>query len=253
MIVKVLKTRNSKLLTPNYLAQPPKIKKTLRPTYLDLHTHHAVQNTADVLAIQNIVLNRGEQYDKSWAACSVGLHPWYLEDTDAIARQRIDLEEIIKNENVILVGEAGLDRLVKTPIKQQEKIFEQQIALACRVQKPMIIHCVKAFSELVALKKRTNPSVPMLVHGFNQKSTILGQLLDNGFYVSLGAALLQENSNAQKALQTVPKTHFFLETDDQTSVSIQQIYEKAAQILGVSIVEVQAQVWKNLAEVTNKE
>ncbi|MEY4905409.1 MAG: hypothetical protein RLZZ292_3224 [Bacteroidota bacterium] len=211
-------------------------------SYLDLHTHHAHRATSDVLAIQNIVLNRGEQYDASLAACSVGLHPWYLENANFIKQQLIDLEEFIKNKNVILVGEAGLDKLVKTPIKVQEGIFEQQLELASNIQKPIIIHCVKAFSELVALKKRINPSVPMIIHGFNQKPTILAQLLDNGFYISLGAALLHENSNAQKALQIVPKTHFFLETDDQTNVSIQQIYEKAAQLLDILVEEI---LWNN--------
>jgi TatD DNase family protein len=214
--------------------------------YLDFHTHHAQFATSDVQAIQNIVLNRGERYDAALSACSVGLHPWYLEEEDFIKQQLIDLEEIIKNKNVVCLGEAGLDKLVKTPIKIQERIFEQQLELACRIQKPMIIHCVKAFSELVALKKRINPTVPMIVHGFNQKPTILTQLLDNGFYISLGTALLHENSNAQKALQIVPKTYFFLETDDQTSVSIQQIYEKATQLLDISVEETIRENFKRL-------
>jgi TatD DNase family protein len=219
--------------------------------FLDVHTHNALLAAKEVLAVQNIVLNRGEYYSIGSAPCSVGLHPWYLEDETLLERQLIDLEEIITNENVVLVGEIGLDKFVKTPMAIQEKWFERQIELACRVQKPIVIHCVKAFSDLIALKKRLNPNVAMIVHGFNQNAIILEQLLHHGFYISFGAALLNDQSNAQKALKSIPSTRFFLETDDQTHFSIVQIYEQAALLTQRPLSEIQENIQENWNSVTN--
>ncbi len=74
-------------------------------------------------------------------------------------------------------------------MKTQEEILEVQVRLAEELCKPLIIHCVKAYSELIAVRKRTKSSVAWIVHGYNNNERILRQLLDHGFYISVGAAL----------------------------------------------------------------
>ena len=49
--------------------------------------------------------------------------------------------------------------------------------------KPVVIHCVKAYNELILLKKKLKPKVPWVVHGFNQNEQILNALLKNDFFI----------------------------------------------------------------------
>lgn len=55
----------------------------------------------------------------------------------------------------------------------QEEILDVQVGLAEELRKPLIIHCVKAYSELIAVKKRTGSSVPWIIHGYNNNEQIL--------------------------------------------------------------------------------
>ena len=119
-------------------------------------------------------------------------------------------------------------------MKTQEEILEVQVRLAEELCKPLIIHCVKAYSELIAVRKRTKSSVPWIVHGYNNNERILRQLLDCEFYISVGAALSDSRSNAFQLLRMIPAERLFLENDDK-EVEISVIYETASAILGVDV------------------
>ena len=77
------------------------------------------------------------------------------------------------------------------------------------------------------MKKRTGSSVPWIIHGYNNNEQILRQLLDHGFYISVGAALLNSRSNAFQLLRMIPVGRLFLENDDK-EVEISVIYEAAS-------------------------
>ena len=89
----------------------------------------------------------------------------------------------MKDEYCIAIGECGVDRAIETSIELQQTIFEQQIELAEQVQKPLIIHCVKAFDILLFLKKKYKITVPIIVHGYKNKPEQLKQL-DKCWYKS---------------------------------------------------------------------
>ncbi len=178
---------------------------------------------------------------------SVGLHPMYI-DVQSIENQIIALKKESQKENCWAIGECGLDRRSTMTISEQENIFSEQIEWAMEIKKPIIIHCVKAFSELVKIKKKLNPSVAMVVHGFNNKEQIFTELLKNSFFFSFGNAILQPNSNAQKALKNTPQNRLFLETDN-TQVSINEIYNAASNILEIEISELKTLIINNLKQI----
>ena len=72
----------------------------------------------------------------------------------------------------------------------------------------------------------------MVIHGFNNNIEIAKILIEKGFYLSLGATLLNENSNAQQVLEQISIEKLFFETDDKT-ISIQKVYEKASFLLNI--------------------
>jgi TatD DNase family protein len=135
-----------------------------------------------------------------------------------------------------------LDKLKGAPLADQINIFEQQIALAKQLNKPMIIHCVKAFAELIEIKKRLKVKIPMIIHGFNKKEALGKQLIDNGFFLSFGSALLQAGAGAASLIQS--DLPFFLETDE-APISIVEIYETAANLKKCTVDELKACIFAN--------
>lgn len=192
--------------------------------YYNVHTHHDEQQT-DCLSI----VNAHDHFEamEHVAACSLGLHPWYL---DRASQELPLLQAAAGNANVLAIGECGLDRLKGASWELQLYFFEQQIILAAALCKPLIIHCVRAFDEVLRLLKDHQVMVPVIFHGFNNKESVARKILDDGHYLSLGAALLQPMAPAARLLaDTIPPEKFFLETDAAT-VSIKELYFTAAQI-----------------------
>ncbi len=210
--------------------------------FIDIHTHYN-STSADVISVLNINLGNGEIYDETLATCSVGVHPWHIE-RKYLVQHFFQIEDLAKKENVIAIGEIGLDKMVETPLALQIKVLEQQIEMADFYQKPVIIHCVRAFSELIAAKKKMKSSIPFILHGFNKNEQILSELLQNGFYISIGTALLQTDSNAAKALKLIPTNRLFLETDVKDT-PIQGVFLAAANILNIEIEDLKEMVNRN--------
>jgi TatD DNase family protein len=207
---------------------------------LDIHSHQITPNTIYNLLIQDI--RQFVRLENQWL--SVGIHPWYIQDWQT---QLIEIEAIANNKNVLAIGECGLDRLIKIPINEQVPIFEAQVQLAEQLNKPVVIHCVKAHNDLIAWKKQRKTTVPLIVHGFNNNRQILDQLLKNGFDISLGTALLNANSNASKSIRHIPINRLFLETDDSIT-PIEIVYQVAAQRLNCEIDILQKQISDNFAD-----
>jgi TatD DNase family protein len=215
--------------------------------YINIHTH--LPSEDGVISIYNA----GADPEKllSYQFISLGIHPWYIREMNI----ELALDFIRKNapsKQVFAIGECGLDKLAEVPVSEQEKIFIAQIKIAEAVKKPMIIHCVKAFEELIRIKKEQKISIPLIVHGFNNKEQIAEQLIKNGFYISFGKALLIVNSNAQKIIQQIDYKHFFLETDDSNN-SIKGIFEKASHLKKINIEELKKQMTINFKTLINND
>jgi TatD DNase family protein len=215
---------------------------------LNLHTH-LLKKQADEQIIFNEIIPDSEEslenfeIQKTGSWLSAGIHPWYINEK-LYNLQLKKLETIAKESSIKFIGECGLDRLKGAPLPMQEEIFIKQIRIAEDLKKPVIIHCVKCYNELLSIKKIVRPRVPMVVHGFNTKIEIARQLLDKGFYLSLGGAVLQEGSNAMKVLQEIPMERLFLETDDK-DISIIDIYKKVAEVKSLALEELEKLIFDN--------
>ncbi len=224
--------------------------------FIDIHTHSNISppdwSNDTYIVIRNLTQNDWDTEGGQYASqlFSTGLHPWFL-TCDNAESDFEKLTQLAENQDFILLGECGLDRLKGEPMDFQMAIFEQQIELAEKLQKPIIIHCVRAFSELIFLKKRLNPSVPMIVHGFNQNEKILNSLIEHDFYISIGAAIFRTDSNAQKLVKKIPLTHLFLETDD-SSYTIRTIYVATSEILAKPISYLKTVIYQNYERILEK-
>jgi TatD DNase family protein len=198
--------------------------------FLDFH-HHKPNR----VGIYNLNLNEEIQSGDF----SAGLHP-----KDITENWKSDFEKIKKislSENCLAIGECGLDGLIGIDEKLQNEIFRAHISWAEEIKKPVIIHCVRRFSQLLHYK---NSKVPMIVHGFNKKENIGEELLEAGFYLSFGYATL-ENLSLQNIVKNIPIQRLFLETDD-SDFEIIKLYEKVSEIKSISMENLKNLLWENL-------
>lgn len=196
--------------------------------YYNFHTHKAT-NQPDVFELVN---QYPQEFDVSIPKYSIGIHPWY------IVENRIDedlkiIEEKLQDEKCLAIGECGLDKRIEIPFDLQEAVFRKQLALAEKFKKPVVIHCVASFQELIKIKNDLKVSVPMIIHGFSKKQEVAKQLLDNGFYLSFGKYLLR-NTELESVFQSVPNDRFLLETDT-VEETIQEVYEVASKYKNLEI------------------
>lgn len=189
--------------------------------YCDVHTHRSSIHSED-LTIVNIIIGIKEQCEPS-SFRSYGIHPWYIYD---VLEQLEELRTSVSNAGVVAIGEAGLDKLAEASMEVQLEVFSRQARLAEEVGKPLIIHCVKAWPELIAVRKAVSPHMPWIVHGFRGNGELAKQLVRQGFFLSFGSRFNPE------ALQAAWSGTVFAETDDQET-DIRSVYPLLATSLNL--------------------
>jgi len=206
--------------------------------YIDLHTHQPAAHANDI-GIVNVIVKADEEAFLPEGLCSAGIHPWYITDKE---RQFQKLKELASLPQVVAIGEIGLDKLSEVPMPVQSEVFLAEALLAERLEKPVFIHCVKAWDELLAVKKQINPQMPWVIHGFRGNSEQAKQLIRQGFWLSFGAKF-----NAEALASAFP-SHCFAETDDK-QIDIRDVYSALAASLQIPVADLAAGIETNFKAV----
>lgn len=181
-------------------------------TFYDIHTHHHPEEIGSaIVQVTPTAFNPrpGHYY-------SVGLHPWDVSDNYRV--QMAKLFVMAQHPQVLMIGEAGMDKKHgDAPLELQMEVFREHIRLSELVRKPLIIHCVKAFDELIAMRKSSRAIQPWILHGYRGGVEQWAQLSRAGIGVSVG-----ERYN-DRLIQEMPTDMLLLESDE--SHSIDTIYE----------------------------
>lgn len=170
--------------------------------YIDIHTHHPTH------------LHTEPQ--------SQGRHPWDAESTEPI---------YISNEAKI-IGEIGLDFAHSADKVKQEQVFREQLEVAKTSNRPVVLHCVKSFEQI--MKILDNYSLPAVIfHGFIGSKEQAQRAVNKGYYLSFGGRTIKSPKTIE-ALGNTPISNIFAETDEGPE-TIEQIYEMIASIRGITI------------------
>ena len=199
---------------------------------IDIHTHsldadsrYAILNCTSHIPGRNI---------------SLGIHPWDI--TDSWQQQFAIIERTATEPNVTAIGECGLDKLKSpTGIELQKEVFRAHALLAEKTGKPLIIHCVKAHDELIAMHREIKPQQAWIIHGFRGKPAQAEQFTRAGFHISFGELF---NPDSVKA---IPTERLFVESDE-SKATIADIYAAVAKAKGIAIEELALQTMQNTAE-----
>jgi TatD DNase family protein len=195
---------------------------------INLHTHQINSGTnvqiLNVFAQDLPFLRVGQPF-------STGLHPWHIgkvNPDDCL----LAIEKVTAHKNMLAVGECGLDRSIDAAFAIQELYFKKQIEIAEKHHKPLIIHCVRAYFDLIRMKKELKSYLPWVIHGYNGNLETTKSLNRHDFYFSVGESFLTDERKRESFLE-IPLDRLFFETDDN-DIPIQKIYLFAAEILKTS-------------------
>lgn len=210
-------------------------------TFFDAHTH-TISSDKNVFSIVNTYSNSTNFTN----AFSVGIHPWFI-NKENLDNELLIVEQKLQEKNCFALGECGLDKITKTDFELQKTVFKNQILLSEKHKKPLIIHCVKSFQEIIEIKKMIKPTQIWVLHGFNKNLQVAESLLKNGFIVSFGAAIIN-NKKLQDVVLNISLDNILLETDD-SEVTIQEVYQKIASIKNIEVKELQQKIEQNFKRI----
>ena len=168
----------------------------------DTHTHNPEAGPEAIINIEPDALPL-----PATGRFSTGVHPWRSPEAAKLWRM---VETAASDDRIDAIGECAIDRLRGADKKIQEALFMRHARLAERVGKPLIIHCVKAWGELLGAYSDIKPSQPWIIHGFRGGPALAHQLLDAGMHISLG-----EHFNLATAA-IIPDDRLHIETDCST-------------------------------------
>ncbi len=189
--------------------------------FIDVHTHKI--NSDGIPIICNVRINDDAvalPHDQH-IYFSAGIHPW---DADKVRSVWYDNMTIMLNyEQVIAVGECGLDKHTSASLEKQLEVFEKQIYFSETNQLPLLIHCVGFSHEIIRLHQSVRPEQAWIIHGFRGKPELALQFLKEDIYLSFG-----EKFNTE-SVKITPLNRLLIETDE-SQIAIENLYQRIAEI-----------------------
>ncbi len=192
-----------------------------------------------------------------------GLHP---QDADKWTPEISNkLNDLLKNEKCIAVGEIGLDYHYENySAEKQKNIFIKQINLALELNKPICVHCRDAYDDMVSIFKTFKVLPKGVIHCFSgswEQATIV---LNMGFLIGIdGPCTYPKSNKLKKVIENTPLDKLLVETDcpylapqkyrgtrNEPSYVV-EIAKQIAEIKNISFEDVCQQTTKNVCKLYN--
>lgn len=212
-------------------------------TYLNFHAHRPAASPAETVIRNHILPAEARDIPEGTGGdyFSAGIHPWHIPP-----RPEETLEELsrwVARPGCKAIGEAGMDKYASAPLPLQRELFMRQAGLAAAHRLPLIVHCVKAWGDLMAARKDIPAAVACIVHGFRGKPQLAASLLAKGFYLSFGFRFHPES------LALCPPDRLFFETDEDPR-SVEMLYHIAARLRACPAEDLRLQCLENLDRIS---
>lgn len=210
----------------------------------DAHTHGKFPQDGHVFRIVQLDDPNAPQSELP-PAFSIGIHP------QDIATKHLDaFRHFSRHPGLKAIGECGMDRLVRTVAPdEQKRVFLEHANLAQELDKPLIIHCVRFADEIIAVRKKLQPTIPWVYHGFRGNERKAMDLVGAGFYLSFGAGLLRDAGNVEPFFTKIPQDRILIETDADDADLLPQILATVAQMSAMDMLTCSALILDNFRRV----
>ena len=200
-----------------------------------------------------------KQYAGIFTSC--GLHPHFISDFLAHypASNLLPLmRDFIANNSVVAIGECGLDKGIAIDKQTQEQFLEEQIALACELELPLILHVYGKHNAIQRLLNKYQPAQGGVIHAFSGSLDLAQYYWRMGFYLGVGGTITYPRANkTRQAIAQMPLEALLLETDApdmpldgfqgqrNSPERLPLIAQALADLKGISLEEVQQQTLLN--------
>ncbi len=220
-------------------------------------------NVASSMESSRTSLDLAHTYPEFLAA--VGVHP--EECADLTEADMELLRTYTEDENVVAIGEIGLDYYWDEPARDiQKKWFVRQIALAGCVRLPLIIHSRDAAEDTYdILRAEKADEIGGIMHCFSYSKEMAAKFLDMGFYIGVGGVITFKNGRKlREVVEYVPLEKIVVETDSpymaphpnrgkrNTSEYLPYVVEEIAKVKGISKEEVEEITYNNAKRLFGK-
>ena len=180
---------------------------------VDIHTHHP---RPDVIS-----------------PTMVGVHPWDAE-------RGYTLPDF---SHCDIIGETGLDYACAVDKAAQGTLFRVHLEAAERLQKPVVLHTVRAFEPTIKILADYDIK-GVVFHGFTGSEQQAKEAIKRGYYLSFGERSLR-SAKTRQAIASTPLERLFCETDDNPALDITDIYAEVAEIKDTTIAELKRVTYEN--------
>ena len=144
------------------------------------------------------------------AKIGFGIHPWFIAPQEDHTLLYQELKQAIINHQPNFIGETGLDKN-KPHFTYQLQMLSIHLELAQEFDLPVILHCVRAYNELLELLTKY-PKLRGVVHAYNSNNEMARQLARKNMYLGIGSIILNENSQLAKSIAKIPSKQLLLES-----------------------------------------
>jgi len=207
---------------------------------------------SNIISVRSLSRNEVLSASQFDSFVSAGIHPWWTEEitTDEVLELKERIQKLVEERKLWAVGETGLDRLYPETLELQKDLFKWHLELSEVHQLPLIIHSVRAGSDLLEIIKGQRPKSPWIFHDFRGNEELVRKLLDLHPHCYFSFGISVDNSQAiRDLLRTIPIGHIFFETDNQKHLDIHEIFLRASEKMGVELDFLKSQVWINFKKI----
>ena len=156
------------------------------------------------------------------------------------------LSDKVVPDDLIAIGEIGLDYACSVDRVAQEHIFRYQLSLAQRYGKPVVLHCVRAFEPMMKILSEYELRA-VIFHGFIGSVQQAERAIKRGYYLSFGERTFRSPKTIE-ALRSTPLSSLFIESDESPT-PIEDIYDRIALLRGISVAELIAATEANFRRI----
>lgn len=165
-------------------------------------------NNADNIETSKEVLSLIEKYSNMYG--TIGIHP---EHVDSYTKEDLEfIEKNLDNKKIVAIGEIGLDyHYTKENKEKQIELFELQLKLAEKYNKPVIIHSRDATKDTIDTLKKYK--VKGVIHSFSGSFETACIYIEIGFLLGVNSVITFKNANIKEVYERISLHNIVLETD----------------------------------------
>ena len=167
-----------------------------------------VINAGYGLASSQKALEQAKKYDFMYAIC--GISP-----NDITENCKEELKKIAQMNEAVAIGEIGLDYYWNKENKDlQKEVFVEQIKIANKLNKPIVIHSRDAYIDTIEILKSNPVNKKGVFHCCQLNLELVKEAVSLGYYISLAGPVTFKNAkNADEVIKLIPNDKLLIETD----------------------------------------